>query len=219
MRESEYDYVNAADRKRFTAGLVEHLAGKYPARDVRLLIDMMYWGGLRVSEALAITARQMDTGAGTLRLYHTKTAESESVPMFPALRRAVVAWRTGMAPDRTILRPVPRRTTVVAWHKTVGARLGLEFATEPQGKRHRMEDGKMVKLRRSTGTGQKTVTHIWRKSIGKDMLSGFDGECRPADIEEVRSMLRHSDIRTTIVYLNAAHPERAAMQYVAQVPP
>ena len=48
-------------------------------------------------------------------------------------------------------------------------------------------------------TGEKTLTHIFRKSIGKSMLYGVYGKKAPLNV--VQKQLRHSSLTTTSKYL------------------
>src|SRR4051794_26479535 len=61
----------------------------------RCLLAVLVLGGLRISEALDLRWRHVDLSAGRLRLQDSKTdAGVRDVPILPALRDELLAWKT-----------------------------------------------------------------------------------------------------------------------------
>ena len=63
-----------------------------------VLFRVLYGAGLRVSEALNLTLSDVDTGAGTLRIRHSKNGESRTIPISGRLAATLDAYTTAAHP-------------------------------------------------------------------------------------------------------------------------
>jgi integrase len=93
-----------------------------------------------------------------------------------------------------IIDPIPHRKTVEMWCSKIGSALNIEAWTTPQSETH-----------------EKTKGHIFRKSLGKDMLYGTHTDGRKALITMISQQLGHSDTVTTLKYLREA--DQAVQNY------
>lgn len=153
--------------------------------EIKFLFELMYWCGLRVSEALKVTPRKMNLPARTIYLGKTKRAKRD-VAGIPAecipLCKAHLQWRQ----DHHIKDDIPivntTRVTIWRWLNKLGDMTQIPALTSTQ------ED-----------TGEAVGTHIFRKSIGKDMLFGTHRTAPPLNI--ISAHLRHKSMSATEEYL------------------
>ena len=153
---------------------------KWEAEDIAMVIfKIPYWCGLRMGEAIRLTVEDFDIISKEVYLGRTKTHKEDYAPIpdtfIPELER-YLKGKTGP------LMPGCNYAIVYHWLKKLGKILDIPALTTSQ-----------------EITGEKTVTHIFRKSIGKDMLYGIHGNKAPLNV--VSKQLRHNDLVTTSKYL------------------
>ena len=153
---------------------------KWKDEDVQMLFKIAYWCGLRINEAIKRKAEDFDLELRYVYLGITKTKKQDrgTIPelFVPELER----WLK----DKTgPLFPGMNYHIVYHWCGRLGKLLHIEAWLEPQ-----------------SATGEKTKTHIFRKSVGKDMIYGtIDGVKQPLNI--VQKKLRHTTLDMTSNYL------------------
>ena len=181
--------------------------------DIQMLFKITRYCGLRISEATSLTAEDIDTELKEVIIKRSKTkwhfckcAKTKTRKSFRRERKVMISCDENCTrcngkgkvhePDKTSIPPdfIPEldeylkgktgrlfntnRFTVHYWLKVLGKRLNITALTTPQSETH-----------------EKTKCHIFRKSIGKDML--YQG----LKLNEVSAKLRHNDLTTTSDYL------------------
>ena len=187
MTGSTINYVCPEDRERVIDAVQTLPLKKAHIDDVRFLISLQYWCGLRVSEAIAVTPNAIDRTAHLIYLGKTKTRKHDSVIMPPTLDGMIDTWlesrhRRDIPDDHPVVDVT--RKCVEKWYRALGEKTKVKALTTAQ------------KL-----TGEKTCTHAWRKSLGKDIMSGMYGD---GDITIAAAQLRHRSVVTTAGYLRQA---------------
>jgi len=150
-----------------------HVRGFKPY-DIVMLFKLCYECGLRINEALRLDVNDFDFDSLEIELGTTKTHENDSCSIPPEFAKSLklyVDTKQGRIWNLT-------RQAVYQWLKTWGKELDIPSLTTPQ-----------------TETHEKTVSHIFRKSKGKDMLYN------DAPLNVVMTKLRHNDLQTTTKYL------------------
>ena len=111
----------------------------------RALIALLYWAGLRVSEALALLPKDVDAGAGSVRVLRGKGGHARTVGIDPGGLAIVEAWRARRAEmgftAREPLLCTMRGTVMTASYVRVllprlAARAGIEKRVHAHGLRH-----------------------------------------------------------------------------------
>ena len=138
------------------------------------VLSLLYGSGLRISEALGLTARDFPAGARTLRVTG-KGGKTRIVPLLPATSEAVQAYLKlcpfAVAPDRPLF---------------LGARGGpLQPAIIQR---------EMRKMRSALGLPETATPHALRHSFATHLLSAG------GDLRAIQELLGHASLSTTQVY-------------------
>lgn len=184
MRET----VNYMPREKFEQ-VLEYIPNlhirKWKDDDIRMLFMLCYWCALRIGEAIRLQAEDFDLMVGKLYLGDTKanTNDDTAIPSFfiPQLR----LW---LADKKGPLFPGLTYGTCIKWIERLGEDLNVLAWTKSQAE-----------------TGEKTKTHIFRKSVGKDQLYGTYGVKAP--LPTISKTLRHkgkNPLTSTVHYLKAS---------------
>lgn len=186
-RQGERKYLTADERRRFLA------AADRAAPDVRAFCRVLAFTGCRISEALGLTARDIDATGGLIAIRCLKKrgmAVIREVPVPATLLAELALWH--QCADRTLASAACRlwswgRTTAWRLVKDIMAAAGIiAGAGTPKGLRH--------------GFG----VHAVQSGVPLNM---------------VQKWLGHEDIATTAIYANAMGPEeRAIAQRMWQEP-
>ena len=142
---------------------------KWKDHDIEMLFKLCYWCAWRMGEAVRLKAEDFDLSTHEVYLGKTKTEREDYAsipPMFLAELESYLKDKTGP------LFPKLNLQIVGIWINRLGKMLEIPAWTTPQAI-----------------TGEKTKCHIFRKSIGKDMLYGVHG--RKAPLNVISSTLRH----------------------------
>ena len=174
---------NYIDQEQFRL-IIKHLDSlnlrKWTILDVEYLFKISYWCGLRMKEAVQLKKEDFDLINHEVYLGITKGKKNQyaaiPVPFIPELNQYLLSKPNGQ------LLPKCNPQIVRVWTRKLGKLLDIPAWTTPQQE-----------------TGEKTRTHIFRKSIAKDMLYGTHG--KPAPLNVVQKQLRHSNLNTTSKYL------------------
>ena len=146
-----------------------------PNGDARLLMFLQWRGGLRISEALAVTAADfsLDADRPTLRVRQAKGAKDRVVPVHPELSTEVRHFLIHHAKDKGPLVTV-HPSTAWRWVKAaVKAAEGL---------------GRLP-------AGRRVSTHTLRHSYARHLLNNG------VAIHNLSRWMGHSSISVTLIYL------------------
>lgn len=154
---------------------------KWHNEDVIMVFKIARWCALRMIEATRLKVEDFDLVIREVYLGRTKTNKEDyapiPVPFIPELQLYLRNKKEGL-----LLDPIPKRDTVQKWVLKLGVLCDVKAWTTPQ-----------------EVTGEKTKMHIFRKSIGKDMVYGVYGKKAP--LSTVMKTLRHTNLNTTSKYL------------------
>jgi len=158
---------------------------KWNDDDVRMLFKIAYWCGLRMIEATRLKAEDFNLLLREVYLGLTKTKKEDyaaiPTPFIPELEEFLKNKKGSLFPDCN-------SQIVRVWLTKLGKMLDIPALTTPESE-----------------TGEKTKTHIFRKSIGKDLLYGTHGNKAPLNI--ISKTLRHKSMDTTTKYLQAQNED------------
>ena len=139
---------------------------------------------------LGVRGEAFNWDEGILYLGRTKTKDN-FVPVPPQASGRLHSFFEEWGYERPVL-PGCYVKRVYQWLLKAGRDLDIEALTTPQ-----------------QVSGEKTTTHIFRKSLAKDMLSGRFGKA--ASVAEVQAQLRHHNPVITGQYLRLGY--KAASEY------
>jgi len=152
---------------------------KWKNDDIVMLFKIAYWCALRISEAARLTAEDFDIEMKRVYLGKTKTETAGKATIPEAFLPEITEY---LSEKKGQLFPKLNRFIVSNWINRLGKMLDIPAWTTPQAI-----------------TGEKTKSHIFRKSVGKDMIYGTYGVKQPLNI--VQRKLRHTTLNMTTRYL------------------
>ena len=158
---------------------------KWKDEDIQMLFKLCYWCALRIGEAMRLKAEDFDLDLGKLYLGNTKSNinDDAAIPVF--FRNELRIWLLGKAGP---LFPGLTYGTMIKWIQRIGEALQILAWTTSQEE-----------------TREKTKSHIFRKTVGKDLLYGTYGQKAP--LPTISKTLRHkgkTPLTSTISYLKAS---------------
>ena len=172
--ESNPNYMNQDDFNKVLAAIPSLKIRKWKDKDIEFLMKILYHMALRPSEGIKLDKENFDLKNRLVYLGKTKTSTSDRavIPrVFVAeLEQYLISKNTGP------LFPGLSYNTFWVWLKKLGIQLNIE-AWLPDN-RIRMKEN--------------TVGHIFRKSIGKDLMDAG------IEIDIISKHLRHSKPSMTI---------------------
>jgi integrase/recombinase XerD len=167
-----------------SAALLAAAAGEEPLalRD-RAMLEVLYGGGLRVSELVQLPRSALDARAGVLRVYG-KGRRERIVPLGePALAAVARYLEAGRAELASARRP--------------NEALFLSRRGAPMSRQHFFERLRQYAVR--AGIPRERVSpHVLRHAFATDLLEGG------ADLRAVQAMLGHADLATTQIYTHVS---------------
>ncbi|GGY42211.1 tyrosine recombinase XerC [Parvularcula lutaonensis] len=152
------------------------------------LFTLLYGAGLRISEALGLG---WHIGQGHLRI-HGKGGKSRDVPLLPAVREAIRAYKAALAQQ------VPGFLAQDDPPLFFGARGGRLSATVAQAR--------MRHLRKALGLPESATPHALRHAFATELLAGG------ADLRVIQELLGHASLASTQRYV-AVDPDRLAAEH------
>ena len=162
---------------------------KWKNTDVVMLFKICYWCGLRINEALRLQVSDFDIDMRRVYLGMTKTKKGDKATIPETFVSELRAWL--LTRENELFRGM-NYAIVYNWLIRLGKQLGIKALTTPQ-----------------KVTGEKTKTHIFRKSVGKDMVYGTrDGKRQPLNV--VQKKLRHTTLDMTTRYLQVEDEDVAS---------
>src|SRR5207237_7011220 len=164
--------------------LISAVVGHDPiARRDRAILEVLYGGGLRISELVGLSLSDLDVDGGSLRAFG-KGSKERIVPLVGMAREAVRDW---LAPSgRGALEPhqwARRGDAEAVFLNFRGGRLSRQGAW-----------GVVRRYGERVGLGEKLTPHVLRHSCATHLLD------HGADIRVVQELLGHASISTTQVY-------------------
>jgi len=154
----------------------------------RVMLELLYASGLRVSELVGLTLSQVDLSLGCLRVVG-KGAKERMVPMGQSARDLLREYLDHIRP--ALLR---RRSTRV-----------LFVSRRSRGLTRQACWKLLLQRARRAGITKSISPHVLRHSFATHLLEGG------ADLRAVQTMLGHADIATTQIY---THVERSRLKQV-----
>jgi integrase/recombinase XerD len=156
--------------------------GPLDRRD-RAILEVLYGTGLRISELVGLSLRDVDVDGGLLRAFG-KGGKERVVPLGRMARAALATWLTVGGRELVVGDQVRRRDDADAvFVNARGGRLSRQGAW-----------GVVRKHGDAVGLGDRLTPHVLRHSCATHMLD------HGADIRAVQELLGHASIGTTQVY-------------------
>lgn len=158
---------------------------KWKDEDIQMLFRMAYWLELRFGEAIRLQAEDFDLIMNKVYLGKTKANKNDDTGIPPLFRMELSLYLQGKTGP---LFPGLTYGTAVKWLERLGKTLNILAWTVKQSE-----------------TGEKTKTHIFRKSMAKDLLYGTFGKKAPVNV--ISQSLRHkgkNPLATTFHYLKVS---------------
>jgi len=158
---------------------------KWKDEDIKMLYKTMYYCALRANEAIHLKKESFNLEDREIYLGKTKTKKQDTAHIPHIFVQELKTWLIFKEKGRLFDGLTYPRLYV--WCKRIG--LDLDIAAWQS---------------LETEVGEKVVTHLMRKSIGKEMLSGTYGE-KAASIPVISKHLRHAKPSMTVDhYLKAS---------------
>ena len=154
----------------------------------RVMVELLYASGLRVSELVGLTLSHVDLNLGCLRVVGKGTKE-RLVPMGQTARDLLREYLDHIRP--VLLK---RRSTRVLFVSRRGQGLTRQACWKL-----------LLQRARRAGIAKSISPHMLRHSFATHLLEGG------ADLRAVQTMLGHADIATTQIY---THIERSRLKHV-----
>ena len=172
MQDSTTNYINQEDFGRILDTIPQLGIRKWLDDDVKILFKIMYYSALRPMEAIRLDKDDIDIKNGTIYLGKTKTKTIDTAQIFHGFSEELEEWLWDKDDGRLFVDLTYHR--VYEWIARLGKMLQIQAWLIPEHK-----------------SGEKTKAHIFRKSIGKDMVNGMYGE-EAQNISVIASLMRHS---------------------------
>ncbi len=171
----------------------------------RAMFELLYGGGLRISELVSLNVGQLDLGEGTA-IIHGKGSKERVVlfgePAMQAVERYLAEGRKGFVPDSgaPLARSVGRGAgdEGALFLNRFGGRLTAR-SVQSLIKRHAVRAGIAVEVH----------PHLLRHSFATHLLDGG------ADLRIVQDLLGHSSANTTQIYTHVSQARQAQVSAAA----
>ena len=178
MDPSTMNYINRDDFERILGTIPQLGIRKWLDDDIKILFQIMYYSALRPGEAIRLKKEDIDIKNQTIYLGKTKTKTIDTAQIFYGFSDDLEEWLWDKEDGRLFIDLTYHR--VYEWIARLGKMLQIQAWLIPEHK-----------------SGEKTKAHIFRKSIGKDMVNGVYGE-DAQQIPVIQKLMRHSKSTTTI---------------------
>jgi tyrosine recombinase XerC len=145
----------------------------------RAMLELLYAGGLRVSELLALDLNQVDLAQGQVRVLGKGAKERVALIGRPAIE----ALRGYLADGRVKLASAAPRKSPAVFLNRFGQRLSVSMFTRT-----------LSDYAAAVGIEHKVTPHMFRHSFATHLLDGG------ADLRSVQELLGHEQASTTQIY-------------------
>ncbi len=178
---STNNYLNQEDFAKVLDEIPTLSIRKWYDEDVCMLLKLLYWCALRPIEGIRLKKEDFDLESRKIDLGKTKTKANDKAPIPSRFVSELEAYLINKEGGR--LFDGLTYNTFYPWLKKLGKKLDIPSWTTHQAL-----------------TGEKTVGHIFRKSIGKDMLTGVhrNKDGNKFAIPIISKQLRHAKPSITI---------------------
>ena len=172
------NYASPETIRRLIANVPRLKIRKWQPEDVQMLFRIMYYSALRPSEAIKLEKKHFDLERREIFLGKTKTRINDKALVPRQFLPDLEDWLSSRPDGR--LWPDLQYKTLYRWLIALGKICKVPAFETRQAASH-----------------EKTIGHIFRKSMGKDMVAGMYGD-RASDVNVVAKHLRHKKPSTTI---------------------
>ena len=151
----------------------------------RAMLELLYAGGLRVSELLAIDINHIDLAQGQVRVLGKGAKERLALigrPAIEALRYYLADGRVRLA-GAAVVAGAPSRRSQAVFLNRFGQRLSVSMFTRT-----------LSDYAAAAGIEHKVTPHMFRHSFATHLLDGG------ADLRSVQELLGHEQASTTQIY-------------------
>ena len=182
LRISDTNYVSQEDFERVITHIPDLKIRKWVDADIGWLFRILRFSALRPGEAIKLRKEDFLFASREIFLGKTKTKERGERAVIPTdfvqnLEMYIMTKKSGR------IFPGLTYPTFYTWLKRLGQICEIKAWTTPQ-----------------SVSGEKTVGHIFRKSMPKDMLDQKYGE-KASQLPFIQAFLRHQSIATTDKYI------------------
>lgn len=153
---------------------------KWIDEDISMLFKILYYCALRPMEGIGRNKEDFDVNQREIFLGKTKTKKQDYASIPKVFCTELNDYLSTKEPGRLL--PELTYDTFYRWLKRLGKLLDIPSWVVPQKE-----------------SGEKTVGHIFRKSVGKDMLNGKFGDAAKS-IPVISKHMRHDKPSMTMDY-------------------
>ena len=148
---------------------------KWTPEDIQMLFKIQYWSALRPMEIIIREKSDFNVSDRIIKLGDTKTRDNDTTIIPKRFCTELSEWLN--LKERGRLFEGLTYHTYYLWLKRLGKLLDIEALITPQSNTH-----------------EKTVGHIFRKSVGKDMIYGLvlDENGNRFSLPIISKLMRHS---------------------------
>jgi integrase len=183
MEDSD-NYISVETFDRIIETVPQLKIRKWLDEDVQMLFKILYYSALRPVEGIMLSKEDFDTKNRHIYLGKTKTKKSGDKAVIPMIFVDELESYLKTKGDGRLL-PDLKYDTMYLWMKRLGIMANVPAWIIPQSK-----------------SGEKTVGHGFRKSIGKHMFEGIYGE-KNQNAAVISGLMRHKKPSMTFdKYLN-----------------
>lgn len=151
----------------------------YTGQLVRLIIDLLYGTGMRLSELINLKFSDVNLGAGTVKVLGKRNKE-RIIPVNPELKTLISAYITAR---KKILRDFPSSESGLLLLQKEGKKLSKSFVY-----------GRVKHYLSLVTTIDKKSPHVLRHTFATHMLN------KGADLNAIKELLGHANLSATQVY-------------------